>query len=328
MVTLTKPAYYNAYRYAEYDGLSTDDKSTIDAYNGDKFYEIDTSKTYRYNETSKEWIEQPTQTTAIDTGLPPITTESAGHFLSNDGSVTHWQELASADFIIHLTDNDDDTYTADKTYVEIKAAYDGKENIAVQVDNARLPLMNAQFSNDDAGFTFGYTQVTTDGQVVSTRAIHYLHIANADDEWTDADQSGEYIKTSGGTMTGDLDMGGHTIANVAAPTNENHVITLGYLTQNMKDDTATKNHVSLVRSSGATFSLQNGVYLLTACDTVHRGLTCVYMCGDTTTVYDLSGMAGWSVTKGAVANSIYINNKSDVQGLDVYINAIGASPAI
>lgn len=67
---------------------------------------------------------------------------------------------------------------------------------------------------------------------------------------------------------------------------------------------------------------------MTACDTIHRGLTCVYMCGDTTTVYDLSGMAGWSVSKGTVANSIRIDNKSDVQDLDVYIVALGASPAI
>lgn len=379
MVTLTKPAYYSVYRYAEYDGLSTDDKTTIDAYNGDKFYEIDTSKTYRYNETSKEWIEQPAQTTAIDTGLPPITNESAGHFLSNDGSVTHWQELASADFIIHLTDNNDGTYTADKTYVEIKAAYDGKENIAVEVANARLPLMNAQFANGEAGFTFGYTQVTTDGQLVSTRAIHYSHEDNQGDAWTDADQVGEYLRVGGGTLSGNLSVGNNNITdvqelkvdgqyplylgnvihstgtqgvrltcttnneaavvstdsqstyrpiNVGNPTADEHAVTLGYLTEGLKDDTATKNHVSLVRNSGATFSLQNGVYLLTACDTVHRGLTCVYMCGDTTTIYDLSGMAGWNVTKGAVANSIYINNKSDVQGLDVYIVALGASPAI
>ena len=60
----------------------------------------------------------------------------------------------------------------------------------------------------------------------------------------------------------------------------------------------------------------------------HRGLTCVYMCGDITTVYDLSGMAGWSVSKGAVANSIKIDNKSDVQDLDVYIIALGAGSVI
>ena len=41
-----------------------------------------------------------------------------------------------------------------------------------------------------------------------------------------------------------------------------------------------------------------------------------------------SGMAGWSVPKGAVANSIKIDNKSDAQPLDVYIIALGAGSAI
>lgn len=60
MITLERPAYYNAQRYNEYTGLSTDDKSTIDAYNADEFYEINTGKTYRYDAVSKAWIEQPT----------------------------------------------------------------------------------------------------------------------------------------------------------------------------------------------------------------------------------------------------------------------------
>ena len=65
MITLERPAYYSNERYAEYNGLSTDDKATIKAYNADKFYEIDTGKTYRYNEASNEWIEQPDATTAV-----------------------------------------------------------------------------------------------------------------------------------------------------------------------------------------------------------------------------------------------------------------------
>lgn len=380
MVTLTNPSYYEAPRYAEYCGLSTDNKATIQAYNADQFYEMDTGKYYRYNETSLEWIEQPAQEIDIDTNIPPISNETAGHFLSNDGTVTHWQEFAAADFIVHLTNNQDGSYMADKTFVEIKTAYESKENIAVEVDNARLPLMNAQFANDnEAGFTFGYTQVTTDGQLVSTRSIHYLHIPNQDDEWTDTDQVGEYLRVSGGTLDGNLSMANNNITdvqelkvdgqfplylgnvihsagtqgvrltcttngeaavvtpdsqanykpiNVGNPTANEHAVTLGYLTEGLRDDTATKNHVSLARNSAQTITLQNGVYLLTACNTIHRGLTVVYMCGDTTTISNLTGMAGWEVTKGAVTNSLYINNKSDVQGLDVYIIALGAASAI
>lgn len=58
MVTLERPAYYSAQRYSEYCGLSTDDKATIKAKNGDEFYEIDTSKIYKYNETNDEWVMQ------------------------------------------------------------------------------------------------------------------------------------------------------------------------------------------------------------------------------------------------------------------------------
>lgn len=380
MITLTKAAYYAPLRYAEYSGLSTDDKAAIDAHNADQFYEIDTGKYYRYNEVVAEWIEQPADTPAIDTGLPPITSETSGYFLTNDGSVTHWREIASADFIINLTDNHDGTYTADKTYVEIKSAYDAHENIAVAFDSSRLPLMNAQFQGDNAGFTFGYTQVTTDGQLVSTRAIHYLHTVGEEDEWTDSDEVGQYLQTEvGGTINGNISMANNAITdvqelqvsgqhplflgnvihaagqagvriaattngeaavvapdsqstyrpiNVGNPTADDHAVTLGYLTEGLKDDAATKNHVNLVRNSGSTYAFRNGVYLLSACDSIHRGLTCVYVCGETTTVFDLSGMAGWKVSKGAVANSIYIDNTSDVQDLDVYIVAIGESAAI
>lgn len=58
MVTLIRPAYYATDRVAEYCGLSTDDKSSIDAHNADKFYEIDTGVSYRYDAVSGIWIEQ------------------------------------------------------------------------------------------------------------------------------------------------------------------------------------------------------------------------------------------------------------------------------
>lgn len=226
MITLERPAYYSNERYAEYNGLSTDDKATIKAYNADKFYEIDTGKTYRYNGVSNEWIEQPDPTTAVDTGIPPITAETSGHFLSNDGNVTHWQEFASADFIIGLTEENQGQYTADKTYVEIKAAFDGKENIAVQYDSSRLPLINAQFADNGnkAGFTFGYTQVQTGGQRVVTRAIQYNHNESGD-TWSDADYTADlsgYLSLEGGAMEGPLTLAGD-------PQSDNHAATKKYV---------------------------------------------------------------------------------------------------
>ena len=74
MITIIRPAYYAIDRVAEYCGLSTDDKSTIDAHNADEFYEIDTGTSYKYDAVSAAWIVQsvsggggnriPTYTTA------------------------------------------------------------------------------------------------------------------------------------------------------------------------------------------------------------------------------------------------------------------------
>lgn len=58
MITLIRPAYYAIDRVAEYCGLSTDDKSAIDAHNADEFYEIDTGTSYKYDAVSAAWIEQ------------------------------------------------------------------------------------------------------------------------------------------------------------------------------------------------------------------------------------------------------------------------------
>lgn len=379
MITLERPAYYEANRYAEYCGLSTDDKTTVDAHNGDSFYEIDTAKYYRYNEVSGEWVEQPGDTTAVDTGLPTITSETAGHFLSNDGSVTHWQDIASQDFIIILTEitGQEGEYTADKTWVEIKAAFDAKENIAVSIGNGdvRLPLMNAQIAeNGDGGFTFGYTQVTTNGQLVSTRAINYLHTAApVSDEWTDIDQVGEYLQTSGGTMEGNLSMAANNITdvqelstadqyplyignvihpdgtsgvritsttnneaavvspssqttyrpiNVGTPTAPNHAVNLAYLTQEVKDEAATKQVLSFPANTGHTYTLSDGVYMLVTCDAGHNGVAVINISGSELCVSHVSTLSSWTVTKGAVANSIYINNTSTTTALDVHVIAI------
>lgn len=205
MITLTRPAYYDNYRYAQYCGLSTDNKSTISANNGDEYYEIDTAKFYRYNGTSNEWIEQPSETAPIDTGLPPMTSETVGHFLSNDGSVTKWQSIASKNFVINLTEqNQGQSYTADKTWVQIKAAFDGEENLVIRLNGSEMPLMSASMAdNGNATLTFGYTELNdNDGNLV-TRHIEYLHQGD-DDSWTDVVYTGEFIKRAGDKMIGTL----------------------------------------------------------------------------------------------------------------------------
>ena len=222
MITLTRPAYYSNFRNNQYCGLEKDDKSTILASNGDEYYEIDTAKYYIYNEASNEWIVQPDDTTAIDTGLPPMTSETVGHFLSNDGSVTKWQSIASKNFVIGLTEDvDNGTYTADKTWVEIKTAYDEAQNIVIRLDGSEMPLMNASMANDgNATLVFGYTEIKEQEGSVVTRAINYLHQDDVD-IWRDSVASGEYVSKSGSTMSGPLRL-------VETPTYENEAITKKY----------------------------------------------------------------------------------------------------
>lgn len=226
MITLTRPAYYDKHRYAQYCGLEKDDKSTISANNGDEYYEIDTAKFFRYNETSHEWIEQPSDAAPIDTGLPPMTSETVGHFLSNDGSVTKWQPIASKNFVIGLTEHvDNGTYTADKTWVEIKTAYDELQNIVIRLDGSEMPLMNVQLANNgDATFLFGHVEIQTGGQRIVTRGIQYSHIG-ATDTWSDYDMEAdlsEYLPLSGGNMQGALTLAG-------APTEDNHAANKEYV---------------------------------------------------------------------------------------------------
>lgn len=222
MITLTRPAYYSNFRNNQYCGLEKDDKSTISASNGDEYYEIDTAKYYIYNEASNEWIVQPDNTDAIDTGLPPITSETIGHFLSNDGSVTKWQSIASKNFVIGLTEDvDNGTYTADKTWVEIKTAYDEAQNIVIRLDGSEMPLMNASMANNgNATLVFGYTEIKEQEGSVVTRAINYLHQDDVD-IWRDSVASGEYVSKSGSTMTGPLRL-------VETPIYENEAITKKY----------------------------------------------------------------------------------------------------
>lgn len=198
---------------------------------------------------------------------------------------TEVEPVVTTDFVIRLTaiTGQEGQYSADKGWVDIKAAHNNNENIIVAVNGAKLPMMNAEVTEDgSAGFTFGYTQVTTDGQLVSTRAINYYHTNNTD-EWTDADEVGEFVKF---------------------------------------DKAVVKEYVELVRNSGLTIQLDNDVYLLSACGDIHRGVVCAFVYGGTTTISALTGTPGWEVTKGAVDNSLMINNKSDTAGLNVCVVSI------
>lgn len=86
------------------------------------------------------WYEYDAATgTFVDTGIavsgtPPITPDTAGKFLTNDGSKAEWAKIESNLFLVHLIqgENDSDgnpTYTVDKTFAEIKTAYDAGKKV-------------------------------------------------------------------------------------------------------------------------------------------------------------------------------------------------------
>lgn len=122
-------------------------------------------------------------------------------------------------FTITLVEKGDGTYTANKSFTEISTAYENEQTLVVKVGNGVLPLLNAEVNDTGAGFTFGYTQVGTDGDYITTRSIHYLHTyAVGDieerDEWTEYTQVEEYLKTTGGILSGNISMGANSIVDI------------------------------------------------------------------------------------------------------------------
>lgn len=161
--------------------------------------------------------------TATDVKALPNTTKipTKTSELTNDSKFVNEEYVGSeiskiSAFVINLTESatHDGTYTADKQYDEIKSAYDNNVDIVAIVNgNGRLALMNAEFSNNSGGFTFGYTQVRTDGHTIVTRSIHYLHTQDGD-TWQDSDYTSEPLLLTGGAMDGAIDMSANNITNV------------------------------------------------------------------------------------------------------------------
>lgn len=153
-----------------------------------------------------------------------ITTESSERKASDKTLEDKINNVST--FNITLTENENNkTYTADKTYEEIKAAYDSNRPIIVTLGEAWLPLMNVEINSNGAGFSFGYTQVQYGGEYVYTRIIHYLHTSTepVSDEWSDNDRTGYYLKLDIHTdasgleyyeVANDINMGEHTIGNI------------------------------------------------------------------------------------------------------------------
>lgn len=82
MISLDRASYQTEPRYAEYVGLSTDEKPVESVDNGDEFQEIDTGKVYKFDIDTTQWYEQPTGGGGVS-----ITLESIGIFTPPDRTI-------------------------------------------------------------------------------------------------------------------------------------------------------------------------------------------------------------------------------------------------
>lgn len=89
-----------------------------------------------------------TKSEYVDTGkpasTPPITPDTAGKYLTNDGSKAEWAKIESNLFLVHLIQGEMGsdgypTYTVDKTFAEIKTAYDAGKKVEL------IPPVGDQF---------------------------------------------------------------------------------------------------------------------------------------------------------------------------------------
>lgn len=104
---------------------------------------------------------------------------------------------------------------------------------AVQSVTGRLKVIQNPIDDEEANFT-STPEYTTIQTAVADAQKAAQDAANAAQEVVDQNLSG-YLKKSGGTMTGDVDMDGNSITGLADPTQEDEAARKGYV-----DDAAQK----------------------------------------------------------------------------------------
>ncbi len=114
--------------------------------------------------------------------------------------------------------------------------------------------------------------------------------------------------------------------NVAGPTKGSHAVNLSYLEQEVRDETATKNFVVVETGASKIVTLQNGVYLVTACDANHRGLGIAYICDAIIATRVIEEIIGWSLQGTGTRNQIQLNNSAATTAY-IYLTAIGSNDA-
>lgn len=201
MITVDRPAFYPNKRYTEWCGLSTDDRGALTPRNGDKFYEINTGKSYKFNADTDKWVEQ---THSGGSGGGSVTSVNG-----STGDVTLTAVDVGALPNTTLIPAKTSELTNDSGYIT-NAALSG------YAKTTAIPTKTSQLSND-SGFI---TTTALDGYAKESE------IPSVPTKTSELNNDSGFI-----TNTADASMNNYKITNLADPTSDQDAVTVAYLTK-------------------------------------------------------------------------------------------------
>ena len=193
LITTGRAAYQKENRYAEYAGLSSDNKTSNDVIknpqNGDVFKEIDTGKVFKYNADTQQWVEQP-----ASSGGGGGQTSGVTSFNGRNGAVTP-QEGDYTPAMVGAVNKTGDTMTG-----------------ALNMNGNAIQGVPEPVNSTD----------------VATKA--YVDIlGDSVNDIVDGTKMLPYLPNNGGTLTGPLNMGNNKITMGGTPTEITDVTNKGYV---------------------------------------------------------------------------------------------------
>lgn len=267
-ITLERPAFYENKRYAEYCGLSTDNKATIKANNADEFYEIDTGDVYKYAEGSG-WIKQASQGDGGSSGdfKADGTVPMTGNLNMNGKSIIGVHSISNTNTglaiesetslnnhkITDLLDPTADQDAATKKYVDDHSLLGGDGLIDTDLNMNEHAIINAHKISTDGPAPL-YIGATIEAS--GTNAPRLTGATDGTAAFVKADTQSEYVAISVGTPTASnhavtkeysdgktnalqasalLKSGGTMVGKLkltAEPTDDNDAVDIGYLKTN------------------------------------------------------------------------------------------------
>lgn len=243
MITQERPAFYSNDRYAEYTGLSTDNKSAIKAYNGDEFYEINTGIRYKYDEDAATWVAQPASAGGGgDSGFKadgsvPMT----GNLQMNGNAIMGVKSISNTNSglaiesetsfnnhkITDLLDPTEEQDAVTKKYTDAHDILGADGKAKIDVDMNEHAIINAHKISTDGPAPL-YIGATIEAEGITAPRLTASSDGTA--AFVKASTQAEYISVS-----------------VGAPTNENHAVTKAY-----SDGKTNALQASAILKSGGT----------------------------------------------------------------------------